>query len=222
MQNFGLRLGNHSVSRTEFEVQRRRVGARYIVSKVGICATAFTIVLGLSACVPLPGPALAQPAAMTAMPGGLPVTATRVQWEDPPSPVGRLAMEVAAREIGMDPGNMPTTRGALYSLPDGGQLLLIQGGGYSGASTTGLGIFIRNPGGRFREAGTIGGSRSDEIPVTLVPQRGGYPALRVGFTQPSPYRPRLSMAEQRYRVVDHLVRYDQASGKYQDTTRTPG
>ena len=176
----------------------------------------------LSACVPLPNPVLAQPAAMSGMPGGLPVTASRVRWEDPPSPVGRLAMDVAAHEIGMDPGNMPTTRGALYSLPDGGQLLLVQGGGYSGASTTGLGIFVRNPGGRFREAGTIGGSRSYDIPITLVPQRGGYPALRVGYTKPSPYRPRLSMAEQRYRVIDHLVRYDSAVGKYQDTTRTPG
>lgn len=183
---------------------------------------AMTVTSALSACVPVPGPVLAQPVAMSGMPGGLPVTASRVRWEDPPSPVGRLAMDVAAREIGMDPGNMPTTRGALYSLPDGSQLLLVQGGGYSGASTTGLGIFVRNPGGRFREAGTIGGSRSDDIPVTLVPQPHGYPALRVGYTQPSPYRPRLSMAEQRYRVINHLVRYDGASGKYQDTTRTPG
>ena len=98
----------------------------------------------------------------------------------------------------------------------------MQGGGYSGASTTGFGVFIRSPGGRFREAGSVGGSRSDDIPITLVPQRTGFPVLRVGFTQPSPYRPRLSMAEQRYRVIDHLVRYDRASGKYQDTTRTPG
>lgn len=178
--------------------------------------------LALSACVPLPGTLMAQPAAMAEMPGGLPVTAARVQWEDPPSAVGRLALDVAAREMGLAPGDMPTTRGALYVLADGSQLLLVQGGGYSGASTTGFGIFLRSPGGRFREAGSVGGSRSDEIPITLVPQRTGYPVLRVGFTQPSPYRPRLSMAEQRYRVIDHLVRYDHTSGKYQDTTQTPG
>lgn len=112
---------------------------------------------------------------------------------------------------------MPGVQAVLYDLEGEQQLLLIQGGGYSGASATGIGIFVGGPHG-FREAGAVGGSRSDSIPVTLVPGRGGYPGLRMGITQPSLYNPNLSMAEQHYRVTSHLLRYEPTTGRYVDTT----
>lgn len=161
-------------------------------------------------------PAKAQQQVATGQVAGMPLTATQVRWEEMPSPAARLAKQVVSRQMNLPPNDVPGLQAALYDLKDGQQLLLVQGGGYSGASATGFGIFLGSVRG-FREAGSVGGSRSDSIPVTLVPVRGGYPSLRVGMTQPSPYNPRLSMAEQRYRVITHLVRYDAATGHYVDT-----
>ena len=84
------------------------------------------------------------------------------------------------------------------------------GGTYGGASATGMGIFPSSSRG-FRKAGSVGGSRSDSIPVALVPGQGGYPGLRVRITQAPPYDPRRSMAKQRYRMVSHWPRYDLAT-----------
>ncbi len=121
------------------------------------------------------------------------------------------------RQLNLSLNEVPGVQAALYDLNDGQQLLLIQGGGFSGASATGVGIFLSGAHG-FREAGAVGGSRSDSIPITLAPVRGGYPSLRVGVTQPFPYNPNLSMAEQRYHVISHLLRYDSATGRYVDTS----
>ena len=148
---------------------------------------------------------------------GLPLTVTRVRWEELPSPAARLAKQVVGRQLNLTPADVPGLQAALYDLDDGQQLLLVQGGGYSGASATGFGIFIGGSRG-FREAGSYGGSRSDGIPIALVPVRGGYPSLRVGMTEASPYNPRLSMAEQRYRVITHLLRYDASTGQYVDSS----
>ena len=141
-------------------------------------------------------PAKAQPQVVGGQVAGLPLTAAQVRWEEMPSPVARLATQVVARQMNLPPNDVPGLQAALYDLNDGQQMPLVQGGGYSGASATGFGIFLSSARG-FREAGAISGSRSDSIPVTLDPGRGGYPSLRVGFTQPSPYNPKLSMAEQR-------------------------
>lgn len=164
----------------------------------------------------LPTSAKAQPQGVGGQVAGLPLTVTRVRWEEFPSPAARLAKQVAGRQLNLPPSDVPGLQAALYDLDDGQQLLLVQGGGYSGASATGFGVFVGGAQG-FREAGSYGGSRSDSIPITLVPVRGGYPSLRVGMTEASPFNPRLSMAEQRYRVITHLLRYDAATGQYVDT-----
>ena len=172
-----------------------------------------TFVLG---CISLPFAATAQPQTVDAQVAGSPLTATQVSWENLPSPAARLAKQVAGRQMNLPPNEVPGIQAALYDLNDGQQLLLIQGGGFSGASATGVGIFLSGAHG-FREAGAVYGSRSDSIPITLVPVRGGYPRLRVGVTQPFPYNPNLSMAEQRYRVISHLLQYNSATGQYVDT-----
>lgn len=173
-----------------------------------------TFVLGFTS---LPFAVTAQSQAIGTQVAGLPLTATQVRWEDLPSPVARLAQQVVGRQLNLSLNEVPGVQAALYDLNDGQQLLLVQGGGYSGASATGVGVFLSGAHG-FREAGAVGGSRSDSIPITLVPVRGGYPNLRVGVTQPFPYNPNLSMAEQRYRVISHLIRYDSATGRYVDTS----
>jgi len=177
-------------------------------------ASLTTVMLGFAS---LSTPAKAQPQVVAGQVAGLPLTATQVRWEEMSSPAARLATQVASRQMNLPPNDLPGLQAAVYDLNDGQQLLLVQGGGYSGASTTGFGIFLSGARG-FREAGSVGGNRSDSIPVTLAPVRGGYPSLRVGFTQPSPYNPRLSMAEQRYRVITHLMRYDAATAQYVDTS----
>ena len=184
-------------------------------TQAGLHLAALTAVMLGSAS--LSTPAKAQPQVGGGQVAGLPLTAAQVRWEEMPSPVARLATQVVARQMNLPPNDVPGLQAALYDLNDGQQMLLVQGGGYSGASATGFGIFLGGARG-FREAGGISGSRSDSIPVTLDPVRGGYPSLRVGFTQASPYNPKLSMAEQRYRVITHLLRYDAATGQYVDTS----
>ena len=188
-------------------------GGAVMTIRSGLQAAALTALTLGSALVSVT--AEAQPQAVVGQASGLPVTAAQVRWEDLPSPAARMATQVISREMKLPPSDVPGLQAALYALNDGQQLLLVQGGGYSGASTTGFAIFIGGPRG-FREAGTVSGSRSDSIPVTLVPVPGSYPSLRAGVTQASPYNPRLSMAEQRYRVVDYVMRYDAAAGKYVD------
>lgn len=198
----------------EIDLNRLRVGV-VRTSQTGLHVAALTtLMLGFAL---FPFSAMAQPQRVNDQVAGLPLTATQVRWEELPSPVARLAKQVVGRQMNLSPNEVPGVQAALYDLNDGQQLLLVQGGGFSGASATGFGIFLSGPRG-FREAGSIGGSRSDSIPVTLVPVPDGYPSLRVGFTQPSPYNPNLSMAEQRYRVINRLLRYDPATGRYVDTS----
>ena len=145
----------------------------------------------------------------------------KVQWQSLPSPAARVAASISARRLNLPLDQVPALDAAMYVLSDGRTLLLIRGGEFRGASSIGLGIYLGDLQRIYTEVGSVIGNKSDEMPVIVVPQRKRYPSLNVSVTQALPFNPRLSMAEQQYRVVDHLLRFNEATGRYYEYSFIP-